>query len=209
MVPVHEPAGRERGGEARRRVLRGLGGNGAALRLPLLPAAVEHGRALEAEGAQHPPDAGRPHDAAGRIEHDAGRVADAEPAHRVREALGRRGHEFEARAGVRSRSLEVQEHRARNMRLVIFGPARHNTVGGVVAGFRGPEPYGAVHDAQLRRAQHRFQFAGFDKRPGIAPLRKVGPCFGHRRSPLSFGDGPRHASIPRSAAPIYASRRRL
>ena len=170
VLAVHEAAWQGLRGEARRRVLARCGGYGAPLRLPLLPAAIEHRRTLESEGAQHPPDPGRPHDAAGRVEHDAGFVADAEPAHGVREPLGGGRHEAKARVGIGNRPLDVEEDGAGDMLRVVLGPTRDDAVGGVVPRLGRLEPRRAVHDAKPAHTEARLERAGLNERLRLTPV---------------------------------------
>jgi hypothetical protein len=85
-------AGCGRGVKVCGRIGAGRGADRATLGGPLLEAAIEH-RGREAHDVQHPPDARRPHDAIAAVEHHAGAVADAVPAHDLGEAFGRQHHE--------------------------------------------------------------------------------------------------------------------
>src|SRR5271156_3593543 len=136
----------------------------SAFTAPFLPTAVEHSRVVEAEDAQQPPDAGRPPRIGGAVEHDVCALADAKPAHRRGERLGRRQHETEALAVIREIGLEIDELRAGNMPLFEFGPRRHSLISGLRVGY---QVGGAVKNAQTGFAESARQRIGLDQELGM------------------------------------------
>ncbi len=98
----------------------------AAFRDPFFQAAIEHAHVVVAEGQEHPPRAGRRDPTAGIVDHDRVVIADPEPADIASELFGRREH-VRQRVGMVRHRVDVEKHRARNMRreIVVFRQRQH------------------------------------------------------------------------------------
>src|SRR5262249_7126402 len=90
--------------------------------LPLVEAAIEHGGIIEAYGAQHPPQPGRPGRRGMAVEHHEGAVPDALGGESARQLLERRQGETKLRTLVRQFGAKVEECRARDVALVVVRP---------------------------------------------------------------------------------------
>ncbi len=137
----------------------------AALRLPLVEAAVEHGGAVEAERAQHPPEARRPHHRADRCRARPACPSPmpCRPNAAIRCAIDGH-HETKRRIGIGELSLEVEEVGAGNMGRLERMPPRHGDVGNIAAGRRRIEIGRAIKNPRARIAEARCELFGADER---------------------------------------------
>ncbi len=135
------------------------GGEGAPFRLPLGEAAVEDRDVVRAEHLEHEPGPRRAVDRAVVVEHDAAAVAQAEALHPAGELRGG-GQGVLGRRARLGQLAQVHEHRAGNVRRLVFRARVAAGVGHVAAGVDDPEiaradflgkPLGGdqrVHDAR-------------------------------------------------------------
>ena len=152
LLPADEQAGARAGGQRGGGVVPRAALGRAAFRLPPVEAAIEHGGIVEADGAQHPPDARRPLQVLPRVEHDPAGVADPLGRQAGGEILGRRHGEVEGTRRVRQRALQVEERRTRDMRGLVIGAAALDAIRAAGAGLVA-QVGGAVEDAPCRIAQ--------------------------------------------------------
>ena len=111
----------------RRRLRRHLAAlDRAAFGEPFLQAAIEHAHVGVAERQEHPPRPRRGDPAAGIIDHDGIVVADAERADVAAELLGV-GKHVRQRVGMIGHRIDIEEHRARNMRgeIIVLRQRQH------------------------------------------------------------------------------------
>src|SRR5262245_435439 len=72
----------------------------AGFRLPFVEAAIQNGRSVESDRAQHPPKARRPHHAANAVKHDPCTLADAMAGESRLEPTPHRHHESQSRGPI-------------------------------------------------------------------------------------------------------------
>src|SRR5206468_4818785 len=134
---------------------RHLAGHRAILAAPLAEAPVEHGDAIEAERAEHPPKPRRPHHRAGAVGDHAAVGSDACRSELLRGDLGGRHHKRKAGAGRRELFDKVEEDRTRNVALAESVAAALDAVPGALR--FSIQEHGHVEDAQIRCSEMRRQ----------------------------------------------------
>ena len=139
-----------------------------AFGLPFVEAAVEHGRVVKAQRAQHPPEARRPHHCADAVEHHARTGPDAVPAESRLQPGSRRHHEMQVRGRIGKFALQIEEAGTGDVTFLERLTAGYGVVGFGRAGRCWLQVGRAVEHAQRRIAQRSGQGGGIDQGTWIA-----------------------------------------
>src|SRR6266853_4130832 len=149
---------------SRRRIsLRGPGFDGAALRLPFVQSAVQHGNVLETQRVQHPPETRRPHRSADAVQHHPAVGPDPVAAKRGLKLRDRRHHEAQRRIRVGEFALQVQKVRSGNMRGLESVPSGHGDIGNIAAGGLIFEVGRTIEQLEIGLIEDGGEFRGRDK----------------------------------------------
>src|SRR5262249_48484576 len=143
---------------------------------PLVEAAVENGRTVEAERAEHPPEARGPHHRADAVEHDAAVRAETVTAEGRLELRGRRHHEAQPRGPIGELSLQVEKVGAGDVRFLEGAAPGYRDVRIVASRRRRLEIRRAVIDAKVRPAEERRELRGAHEGLGISHAASLGVC---------------------------------
>src|SRR5437868_7783514 len=152
-----------RGKRRRRIAFRGAGLERAALGLPFVEAAVEHGRVLKAQRLKHPPESGRPHGRADRIQNHTAARSNAVPAEGGLEPGDLWHHEVKRRVRLRELALQIEKIHTRNVAGLERMLAGHGDIGNATAFGLVFEIGGAIEQPKLRLAEHAGEFRGGDE----------------------------------------------
>ena len=164
----------------------GFGGavfHGAGLALPFGKAAIQHFHIVMAQGLEHPPHARGRKNARAVIDHQALAVADAQRAYGAGKVFGAREHVRQI-GGTVSYRVDVEMHRARNVRDFKFSPGVAVFAGHVPGGVHHPhiiqmrrQPFGGHqigHCPRLIKREPRWRRCGLPARTARAGPSRAG-----------------------------------